>query len=43
MFAPKTPKEVAYRELRTHLVTLGVWCMLIRGSTYALHLAYRKN
>ena len=42
MFASKTPKEVAHRELRGHLVALGVWCLLIRGSTYVLHLATRK-
>ena len=43
MYASKTPKEVAYRELRAHLVALGVWCLLIRGSTYVLQAAYGKN
>ena len=43
MFAPKRPdKQVALRELRQHLVALGAWCLLIRGSTYGLHM-YHQN
>ena len=31
MFAPRKPeKQVAYKELRQHLLVLGVWCLAVR-------------
>ena len=45
MFAPRQrpSKQAAVAELQSHLIMLGTWCLLIRGSTYVMHALYNKR
>jgi len=35
--------ESALAELKVHLITLGAAIVLIRGSTYAMHVLYNQG
>jgi hypothetical protein len=44
MFAPKRPdKAVAHKELRKHLLTLGIFCLAVRATPYLLQAAHSRS